>query len=110
MWIASLLAAVLLAYANGANDNFKGVATLFGSHSHELPASLALGLLDHPGGIDRSGCGLRKELLDTFFGEGLGSRCHCLCSSVFSLSRTGGGGHSSAGHLPWDFPFPPPMH
>ena len=26
-----LLAVVCLAYANGANDNFKGVATLFGS-------------------------------------------------------------------------------
>ncbi len=26
-----LLAVIALAYANGANDNFKGVATLFGS-------------------------------------------------------------------------------
>ena len=26
-----LLAVLCLAYANGANDNFKGVATLFGS-------------------------------------------------------------------------------
>jgi len=26
-----LLAVLALAYANGANDNFKGVATLFGS-------------------------------------------------------------------------------
>ena len=32
MWtIAIFLATVFLAYANGANDNFKGVATLFGS-------------------------------------------------------------------------------
>jgi PiT family inorganic phosphate transporter len=32
MTIAILLLVVLsLAYANGANDNFKGVATLFGS-------------------------------------------------------------------------------
>ena len=33
MLIALLPAAVFLAYANGANDNFKGVATLFGSQS-----------------------------------------------------------------------------
>ena len=26
-----LIAVILLAYSNGANDNFKGVATLFGS-------------------------------------------------------------------------------
>lgn len=26
-----LIAVICLAYANGANDNFKGVATLFGS-------------------------------------------------------------------------------
>ena len=26
-----ILAALLLAYSNGANDNFKGVATLYGS-------------------------------------------------------------------------------
>ena len=32
MWaIALFLVTVFLAYANGANDNFKGVATLFGS-------------------------------------------------------------------------------
>lgn len=34
MWaIAIFLATVFLAYANGANDNFKGVATLFGSQT-----------------------------------------------------------------------------
>jgi len=32
MLLAAILVAVLfLAFANGANDNFKGVATLFGS-------------------------------------------------------------------------------
>ena len=34
MWtLAIFLATVFLAYANGANDNFKGVATLFGSQT-----------------------------------------------------------------------------
>ena len=27
-----LLGALFVAYANGANDNFKGVATLYGNH------------------------------------------------------------------------------
>ncbi len=31
MLVALLVAVALLAYANGANDNFKGVATLLGS-------------------------------------------------------------------------------
>jgi PiT family inorganic phosphate transporter len=31
MWILLFIAACFLAYSNGANDNFKGVATLFGS-------------------------------------------------------------------------------
>jgi len=34
MWaFAIFVATVFLAYANGANDNFKGVATLFGSQT-----------------------------------------------------------------------------
>ena len=31
--IVLLLAVVLLAYSNGANDNFKGVASLYGSRT-----------------------------------------------------------------------------
>ncbi len=38
-----LSAAVLLAYANGANDNFKGVATLYGSGLVGYRAAIALG-------------------------------------------------------------------
>ncbi len=39
---AFLIAAVVLwlAYANGANDNFKGVATLFGSGASDYPSAL----------------------------------------------------------------------
>ena len=34
MWVfAVFITTVFLAYANGANDNFKGVATLFGSQT-----------------------------------------------------------------------------
>ena len=41
MMIVSLFLVVLsLAYANGANDNFKGVATLFGSRTTDYRTAL----------------------------------------------------------------------
>ena len=40
MAIIILLATLFLAYANGANDNFKGVATLFGSRSTDYKKAL----------------------------------------------------------------------
>jgi PiT family inorganic phosphate transporter len=44
MTLAILLVVVLaLAYANGANDNFKGVATLFGSGTTDYRRSCPLG-------------------------------------------------------------------
>jgi hypothetical protein len=43
----AILFGLFLAYANGANDNFKGVATLYGSGTTgELQASAALGYSD----------------------------------------------------------------
>ena len=40
MTLAILLAAIFLAYANGSNDNFKGVATLFGSGTTDYKKAL----------------------------------------------------------------------
>ena len=40
MIIFILLSAVFLAYSNGANDNFKGVATLFGSGTADYKRAL----------------------------------------------------------------------
>ena len=40
MTAAILLAVMALAYANGANDNFKGVATLFGSRTTDYRRAL----------------------------------------------------------------------
>ncbi|MHC4140474.1 MAG: inorganic phosphate transporter, partial [Planctomycetota bacterium] len=37
-----VLAALLLSYANGANDNFKAVATIYGSATLGYRAALAL--------------------------------------------------------------------
>ena len=46
------LATLFLAYANGANDNFKGVATLYGSNTADYKKALVLErdilLLDEP--------------------------------------------------------------
>lgn len=36
------VAVIWLAYANGANDNFKGVATLFGSGTTDRRSGLAV--------------------------------------------------------------------
>ena len=43
MTIVLLAAALILAYANGANDNFKAVATIYGSSTLGYRASLILG-------------------------------------------------------------------
>lgn len=39
-FICILLVTIFLAYANGANDNFKGVATLFGSGASDYKRAL----------------------------------------------------------------------
>ncbi|MGH8539349.1 MAG: inorganic phosphate transporter [Stenotrophobium sp.] len=44
VWIA-LACALLLTYANGANDNFKGVATLFGSGTTDYRKALVWGTI-----------------------------------------------------------------
>lgn len=65
-----LLAAFWLAYANGANDNFKGVATLFGSGTTDYRRALwwatgttLLGSL--------TAIAIGTELINTFSGKGL---------------------------------------
>ncbi len=65
-----LLIVVLLAYANGANDNFKGVATLFGSGTTHYRAALiwatAATLLGSLTAVFLAG-----QLLKNFSGKGL---------------------------------------
>ncbi len=43
MYIALFLTTLFLAYTNGANDNFKGVATLFGSQTTRYRTALGWG-------------------------------------------------------------------
>ena len=61
---------VLLAYANGANDNFKGVATLFGSGTSGYRRALAWATLTTALG-SVTALFLARGLLTTFSGSGL---------------------------------------
>ncbi|MGE3239491.1 MAG: anion permease [Pirellulales bacterium] len=71
MLIAILLAAgVLLAYANGANDNFKGVATLFGSGTTDYRHALAWATVTTFLG-SLAAVVLAGQLLKNFSGKGL---------------------------------------
>ncbi len=70
MWIASLLAAIMLAYANGANDNFKGVATLLGSRTTNYRRALFWACSTTLAG-SIAAAWVAQELLDTFSGRGL---------------------------------------
>src|SRR3954454_10776781 len=69
--IVLVAAAVLfLAYSNGANDNFKGVATLFGSGTASYRTALVWATITTLGG---SLCALllAQGLIETFKGRGL---------------------------------------
>ena len=68
--LAILLAVLFLAYANGANDNFKGVATLFGSGTASYRTALVWATVTTLAG---SLCALllAQGLIDTFKGKGL---------------------------------------
>jgi len=72
MTIAFLLVAagLLLAYANGANDNFKGVATLFGSATCGYRRALAVATVATLGG-SLTALVAARGLLAAFSGKGL---------------------------------------
>lgn len=69
IWLVA--AAVLcLAYANGANDNFKGVATLYGSGAARYRTALLWATLTTLGG-SLMALALAKGLIQTFSAKGL---------------------------------------
>ncbi len=71
MWtIALFLVTVFLAYANGANDNFKGVATLFGSDTTNYQVAIWWATLTTFAGSIAS-IVLASALLKNFSGKGL---------------------------------------
>ena len=65
-----LIAAGLLAYANGANDNFKGVATLFGSGTSNYRRALNWATLTTTAGAICS-IFIAEQLTRNFSGKGL---------------------------------------
>src|SRR5947209_15122155 len=71
MTLAIIVLAVLaLAYANGANDNFKGVATLFGSGTCTYRTALVWATVTTLAG-SLLALVLAHGLVDTFKGKGL---------------------------------------
>ena len=68
--IPAVVGAALLAYANGANDNFKGVATLYGSGVLSFRTALVTGTgATWAGSV--AALLLAEELLKAFSGKGL---------------------------------------
>ena len=65
-----IIATVFLAYANGANDNFKGVATLFGSHTTNYKTALTWATITTALGSIVS-MFFAAELISRFSGKGL---------------------------------------
>jgi PiT family inorganic phosphate transporter len=65
-----LIAVILLAYSNGANDNFKGVATLFGSGTTSYARALAWATVTTMAG-SLLALLLAGGLVETFKGKGL---------------------------------------
>jgi PiT family inorganic phosphate transporter len=70
MSLIILLPVVCLAYANGANDNFKGVATLFGSGTADYRRALWWGTAATFAG-SVAAIVLAERLLSSFSGKGL---------------------------------------
>lgn len=71
LWPLIIIAATLfVAYANGANDNFKGVATLYGSGTANYPRALAWATLTTFAG-SLAAFFLAAKLVSVFQGKGL---------------------------------------
>ncbi len=88
--ILLLLAAMFLAYANGANDNFKGVASLFGSRTCSYRTAILWATVTTFAGSMMS-IFLAQALLTKFSGKGIVSD-HFTGSESFLLAVAVGAG------------------
>lgn len=70
VFIFAVITVLFLAYANGANDNFKGVATLLGSGTSDYRKALLWGTLTTAAG-SLTALVLAQGLLASFSGRGL---------------------------------------
>lgn len=67
---AVFLGTLFLSYANGANDNFKGVATLYGSYTASYRVALFIGTIATFAG-SLSALFIASDLIKTFSGSGV---------------------------------------
>lgn len=84
------LATLIVAYANGANDNFKGVATLYGSDTASYRSAIALATITTFAGALCS-VYFAEALVQAFSGKGLVPAA-VAASPGFLLSVAGGAG------------------
>ncbi|MDD1613097.1 MAG: inorganic phosphate transporter, partial [Methylococcaceae bacterium] len=90
MTILLLLAVCFLAYSNGANDNFKGVASLFGSRTTGYRTAIGWATVSTFAG-SVAAIFLAQSLLTTFSGKGLVPNS-LVGSEYFLLAVAGGAG------------------
>jgi inorganic phosphate transporter, PiT family len=88
--ILLMLSATLLAYANGANDNFKGVASLFGSRTSSYRTAISWATITTFAGSIMS-IFLAQALLTKFSGKGIVPD-HFAGSEYFLLAVAAGAG------------------
>lgn len=81
IFVAIILIGLLLAYGNGANDNFKGVATLFGSGTTSYRGALIWATVTTALG-SITALVVARQLLSAFSGEGL-VPAHVVADPVF---------------------------
>lgn len=70
VFLLLVLLALFVAYANGANDNFKGVATLYGANVTDYRTALAIAMVATFLGCFAS-VFIAQELIQAFSGKGL---------------------------------------
>jgi PiT family inorganic phosphate transporter len=90
LFVTLFIATCFLAYSNGANDNFKGVATLFGSHTTDYRTAIWWATFTTLAG-SISSIFLAQTLVKNFSGKGLVPD-EVLASPNFLLSVALGGG------------------
>src|SRR5438477_11582042 len=86
------LATCFLAYSNGANDNFKGVASLFGSRTCNYRTAISWATITTFAGSIAS-IFLAQTLLKKFSGKGIVPD-HLVSSEFFLFEVDGGTGFS----------------
>lgn len=84
LFFCSITAVLFLAFSNGANDNFKGVATLYGSHTASYRVALSWATLTTLAGC-LTAVIFAQELLSNFSGRGLVPE-HVVADPLFPIA------------------------